>query len=228
MKSAQLLSILCSAKRGVKPKFTPYHILKTLLYLTERPHGRMELSRKLGLGEASTRTLIQRLKVEGLIDVDKIAGAFLTDKGRKVIDEMLDKIILVGSINVKDYCEDCRGYCIVIRRGLTIVRDRGVLAIRDLVVREGAYGAIIAIFKEGRFLLPVAGNAYEEFRDESLKKFLLSRVTIMEDDAIMISLCKGEIDCSMPLINAAIHMLSAYDNDSLNTERRVELKAINT
>ncbi len=213
MRSAQLLSILCSAKRGIKPKFTPYHILKTLLCLAERPHGRIELSKKLGLGEASTRTLIQRLKVVGLVDVDRVAGAFLTDKGKEVVNEVLSRVTLVGSVNVENYCEDCRGYCIVLRKGFTIVRDKGVLTVRDLIVREGAYGAIITIFRSGKFLLPVAGGIYEEFRDEKLKKFILSKVNVSDDDAVIISLCKGGVDCSLPLVNAIIYLLSTYDGN---------------
>ncbi|RLG84201.1 MAG: hypothetical protein DRO18_07275 [Thermoprotei archaeon] len=211
MKNTATIIELCKPRRGVKPKFTPYHVLQALILLTERPYGRIELSKKLGLGEASTRTLINRLKNKGLVYIDKVAGTVLTEDGKSLVRDIMKIIHLVGEIDVSRYCAECKGFGAIIRKGLSIVKSVGVLELRDMVVREGAYGALILTFKGNKLLLPLSRDFYEEFKDPKLIEGIRSAVELKEGDVIIIALCKGPLECSLPLLNAIVNLLSTHN-----------------
>ena len=68
--------------RGPKPGFDLYHLVAFLMILDDRKFlSRREASTSLGIGEGTVRSLIRRLKRDGLIDTSK-SGCFLTEKGR--------------------------------------------------------------------------------------------------------------------------------------------------
>ena len=66
---------------GPAPKFNDYHIWKTLMSLDDYiPLGRKRLAAVLGIGDGSTRTILNILQQEEYIKISK-EGIKITEKG---------------------------------------------------------------------------------------------------------------------------------------------------
>lgn len=75
-------AVLARVRRG----YSIYHVIKLLELLeSQGPLGRMLISRLLGIGEGSARSLVRLLRSRGLVDVDVVGGAYLTAKGSDVL-----------------------------------------------------------------------------------------------------------------------------------------------
>ncbi|RLG80592.1 MAG: hypothetical protein DRO09_02920, partial [Thermoprotei archaeon] len=75
MREVDVIVKLASPAGGVKPRFTPYHVFMALRIIAEKgPIGRPSLMKDIGLGEASTKTLLRRMRSAGLIGIDSVAG----------------------------------------------------------------------------------------------------------------------------------------------------------
>ena len=66
-------------------------LVKTLFLILYEPLGRPELMRRLGLKEASVKTLLRNLAKNKLIK-PTVEGAVLTNKGKKLIGKIIRKI----------------------------------------------------------------------------------------------------------------------------------------
>ena len=102
MNLKDFIDTMTRAKRGVKPAYTRYHVLKCLLLIHhDEPIGRIKLSKALRLGETTVRTLLNRLKEEQIINVDKIGGVYLVGKGKillRTIFSILEDIQNIGEV----------------------------------------------------------------------------------------------------------------------------------
>ena len=93
-----LYSILYSGE-GPTPKFFPYHIWKAYdLINNEGPIGRKALSQALGIGEGSTRTIIDKMIKNGSINNTQ-RGVVLTEHGVK---QFQNSGIVVTPIRLKE------------------------------------------------------------------------------------------------------------------------------
>jgi len=73
-----------ATERGGAPAFTEWHAFEALRMISLGETGRLSLSSGLGIGEASARTLLERLEREGLVVRTK-RGRSLTEKGVAVL-----------------------------------------------------------------------------------------------------------------------------------------------
>ena len=77
---------------GRAPYFIEAHLVKALMIIDdEGPVGRVKLSKTLGLGEGTARTLIKHLENEKLIKISK-AGITLTSSGNKLTANLKSRI----------------------------------------------------------------------------------------------------------------------------------------
>jgi len=142
-------------KVGPPPAYKPYHILLTLfiLYKSEKPVGRYILMERLGIGEASARTLLKFLTNLGLIKSVDRKGHILTDLGKTVAMKIAEKIvemkevkglknITVGPVNVACH----------IRNTAHLIKDG--LKQRDAAIMAGAQGATTLIVQSGKITFP--------------------------------------------------------------------------
>jgi predicted transcriptional regulator len=68
---------------GPIPKYNEYHIWKSLYHLNESgPIGRKRLAAMLGIGEGSTRSILNMLQENGLITINK-TGVVMTTEGKE-------------------------------------------------------------------------------------------------------------------------------------------------
>ncbi|WP_054845521.1 DUF4443 domain-containing protein [Sulfuracidifex tepidarius] len=133
-----------------------------------QPIGRISLMKKVGLKEASMKTLIRRMKELGLVETDKIGGTVLTEKGESILDQIL-KRVAVKQVTLKSIGWD--SYGILLRGGESLLRQHGVLELRDEVIKQGAERVLIAVFENGKIEIPpktddmAMGNLLQEISE---------------------------------------------------------------
>ncbi|UCH30937.1 MAG: DUF4443 domain-containing protein [Candidatus Bathyarchaeota archaeon] len=149
----QLLKELINEKApGPSPSFSVVHLVKALDLIAKSPIGRTRLAKELFLGEGATRTLINRLKDNNLITVDRF-GCFFSMKGKKLWNSLHE--VLPRKMSLE-------------RSGLTLAtfntallvkgfsnKVRGGMEQRDAALLVGAKGATTLTFKKGKLIFPV-------------------------------------------------------------------------
>ncbi len=210
MKPAARIVELVKPEGGVKPAFTPYHVLMALHYLNvEGPLGRITLSKLLKLGEASTKTLLKRLEKEGLIHRDPVAGAYLSSEGISLIRELEKSLKVLGRVELESpVCEECPSSAILLRgyaEKLEVLKN--VLNLRDHVIRYGARGALILTVEGGILKLPTPTGM--EPGENIIKGGIPDSSELSDGDVIMVAICElPEAKCTENLVNAALDILS--------------------
>ncbi len=179
-----LESLSASQAQGPQPSFQSFQLLDALLTIDrEAPIGRKKLSEKLGVGEGTVRTMLQRLKAESLVEVKGKGGCALSEKGKRLISELRERLVEVGSLSLRlpwDYPEN---YALIVRGASSKVR-RGIEQ-RDEAIKAGAKALLVLSYQDGRLLMPgVADLTAEkpEFASE-----LIDKLKPREGDIILIA-----------------------------------------
>ncbi len=203
-------------RRGIKPKFQEYHVIKTLMLLEhEGPIGRPTLSKRLGLGESSVRSLLRRLRELGLVSVDEVGGAYLTNEGREFIGRWHRILRLLDEVSIEStrWPIVARG---IISKSWDIIRRLGILNVRDIAVRRGAMGLIIVLFNGKKFLMPVAGNTFEEVIGDILKVCEEIRNQIRSEDVILLVGATDSMNAEKILVETVLDIMVSYCSSLLS------------
>jgi predicted transcriptional regulator len=155
---------------GPTPSFNEAHVIKTLeLIDNHRILGRIKLSKELRLGEGTTRTLLNHLKKEGIIQSSR-KGVSLSPYGEKIVSELKSRLspgvvippspITFGSFNV----------AILVRDSAQSVGSG--MEQRDAAIKSGATGATTLVFSNNKLSLPTG--------EENLSKSL----PLLHDDLV--------------------------------------------
>ena len=149
-----LLGQIVTPKKGNKPNFDEAHVLLALETIRkEQPIGRHLLMRKLGLSEASTRTLIKRLRELDLVNIDKVAGIILSEKGKSVLKYFTEKAVVLENMELRTI--NWNAGCVIMRNLSHLVDKIGILQLRDLIIKSGASKTLIGtVTEEGSIELP--------------------------------------------------------------------------
>ncbi len=191
MNEAEILLRVAEERGGVKPGFTPYHVLRALdtLHL-QALTGRHALMRQLKLGEASVKTLINRLREAGLVETSRPHGTRLTEAGRGLVTRLREFIKLIPNLELGEICRDCRVSGVIFSDGYSyLVEVGGVVVFRDLVVKEGADGALIVVCLSGDLYLPTP-IGIEEVHLEVLDR-LVESYGVKNGDLLLLGMCYG-------------------------------------
>jgi len=171
---------------GPAPAYTEVHVCRTLLIIGDAgPIGRIELSRKLGLGEGVARTIIRHmLKAKVLTTVTE--GCILTPNGSALYRSLRAKLSGAHPINARQLALDRASVAVLVKGGAKLVK-RGVEQ-RDAAVRAGAKGACTLIFRNGKLFMPMGQE--EEWAlgsNEELFQEINQLFTPEEDDVVTIA-----------------------------------------
>ncbi len=148
---SRILASVCAPGRGGSPGFTPYHVLEALKLLSREPLGRVSLASRLGIGESSARTLIDRLEAQGLIVKSK-SGVMLATKGLELL-ESLSRDVKIFDLDLGELGWS-RSKLIVVKGFKPPVDLVEVYRIRDYIVAEGCRETIIGGFSKGTLIYP--------------------------------------------------------------------------
>ncbi|MDR1405373.1 MAG: DUF2111 domain-containing protein [Candidatus Methanoplasma sp.] len=162
---------------GPIPKFGDYHIWKTLYCINENsPLGRKNLSSLLGIGEGSTRTILNMLQEDGFITVNK-NGVTLTKAGSDAWNAVKMDIGDIGVQGITIGSKDCA------------VRVPGMAGNvkfgceeRDNAIKIGALGATTLVCSNDVLIFP--GSHYPV--DQRVDRALRDCFEISDGDVIII------------------------------------------
>jgi DNA-binding MarR family transcriptional regulator len=207
MDAVRIIAEIAMPRRKVKPNFTPYHVVKALMIISRGRVGRPKLREELKLGDASTRTLLKRLREARLIRSFRPTGTELTEKGREVLKEVLSNLVMLGEIAHGNICSNCITSAVVLRNAANLLKRMGVVRVRDIVVKQGADGALVLLVgPSGRVLMPVQDG--EVPLTDPLVLNIREKVSLREGDVILIAMCSPRDEsCTEHVVNAAIVVL---------------------
>ena len=151
LRTIQSLSKVASP--GPTPVFTPVHVSRALLCIgDEGPIGRIELSRKLGVGEGAVRTIIRHL-VRAKVVATERGGCVLTARGSALYKTLRLKLSKPCVINGRQLALDKWSVAVLVKGSGGLVK-RGIEQ-RDAAIRAGATGACTLICRNGKLVMPM-------------------------------------------------------------------------
>ncbi len=189
---------------GRAPLFTEAHVIKALEEIeAQEKVGRIKLSKKLGLGEGTIRTLIKHLKKEKLIKTSR-SGMELSGRGKKLVSALREEIsgeieipfspLTIGSSNIAVLVRDIGSS---VKRGLEQ---------RDAAIMFGAHGATTLIFSKNKLIMPgVKGDIFKDI--PSIRETLLSKLKPKENDVIIIGSTENKGAAEIGAKMAALQLL---------------------
>lgn len=189
-------------RTGPVPKFSDYHIWKTLLSLDSREAiGRKKLSSILGIGEGSTRTILKILEDEGFTKTEK-GGVLITDKGMSFRDSIYFELcpITVSSLTIGT--NNC-----AVRIPYSAKRVTFGCEERDIAIISGAKGATTLICSNGKIVFP--GSDFQV--DENTEIILRKNFRIRNDDVIIIGTAENYESAECGAVTAALNLMGGLD-----------------
>ena len=156
--------------------------MKALELVAEEPVGRNKLSKELKLGEGATRTLIERLKENGLVTTGR-AGCSLTEKGEKLWRALHDTFPRKTVLEESGLTLAPFNFAILVKGSAGKVRFG--MEQRDAALLVGAKGATTLIFKKGKLAVPPAQrNVAKDFPE--MHKEIIESLKPEESDVVVI------------------------------------------
>jgi Domain of unknown function (DUF4443)/CggR N-terminal DNA binding domain len=152
LKALEVLNELAMEKAaGPAPLFTQLDLARAIEIISSEHVGRNKLSTMLGLGEGTTRTLIDRFLSARLIKISKL-GCELTGRGHSILNELNARVgakkrVAQSSITVGHY-----NFGILVKGAAN--RIKSGIEQRDAAVRAGANGAVTLVLKRGELVMP--------------------------------------------------------------------------
>ena len=141
------------ASPGPTPAYTLVHVSRALLCIGDGgPIGRIELSRKLGLGEGAARTIIRHL-VKAKVVATASGGCALTPRGSALYRVLRMKLSKPCTIDAGQLALDKSSVAVLVKGAGGLVK-RGIEQ-RDAAVRAGATGACTLVVRDRKLLMPM-------------------------------------------------------------------------
>ncbi|MCX8181997.1 MAG: DUF4443 domain-containing protein [Candidatus Methanomethyliaceae archaeon] len=139
--------------KGPSPAFKPVHIVKALLLLEQGSMGRQSMSKMLGLGEGSARTLVKKLTEHALVYVDPVGGCNLTEWGKSIVNELRQTILSSKEFTLEEFGIQLPSFAIQVRGSSAFTIP--ITKLRDVAVRNGAEGMLVFNVKDSKISLPM-------------------------------------------------------------------------
>jgi predicted transcriptional regulator len=182
---------------GPTPKFSLFHVWKTYNIINEQgPIGRKALAQTLGIGEGSTRTILDKMMREGSVENTKM-GAILTDRGLK---QFRNSGITAAPVKIDGLTISSQD-CAVLVKGMADRISTGYDQ-RDEAVRAGAVGATTLVFKNGKLIFP--GDAVEP--DQVKLAPIRSAFSIEENDVVIVGTANSYEIAEKGAVTAALSL----------------------
>jgi len=199
----KLLSEVPSA--GPSPAFSFPHVCAALLMIGDaRVVGRIQLSKKLGLGEGVVRTILRHLTAAGMIRTTT-QGCQLTPRGIALYKRIRNKIVGAESVDAKQLGLDKVNEAVLVRSAGNRVKQ-GVEQ-RDAAIKIGATGACTLLMKRGRFVMPMGTEDWTLGIDDPLTVELTKLFNLKENDVVIIASAREKTLADYGAVAAALTLL---------------------
>lgn len=164
--------------------FNMVHVFKALQLVKSRGHiSRDLLSKELGLGEGSIRTLMRHLQMNNMIKATN-AGTTMTQKGEALLLELLSSIPTEMNLPKCSIALGKFNYVVLLKQHSHAIKS-GVEQ-RDAAIKIGAKGATTLLFKQNKFVMPSNTNYDSLQKEPKISKLLIRTMNPEEGDAIII------------------------------------------
>lgn len=179
---------------GPTPAFNAIHVVEALELLgSEGPIGRIKLAQKLGLGEASARTILKHLKNLGLVEGSK-RGYTLTGRGEKAYRRFKASVSGPFEVEPSSLAFGRYNLAFVVKNASGAVRMG--LEQRDAAVKAGSQGALTLIFREDRLLIPGAEECcFEEL--STLQRNLAGKLKLEDRDVVVVGVGRSRREAEL-------------------------------
>jgi hypothetical protein len=167
---------------GPRPLFTQLDLARAIEVIGTEHIGRNRLSEQLGLGEGTTRTLIDRLLNARLIEISR-SGCELRRDGQSVLNELNARFGARSKVPRSSVTVGAHNYGILVKGAAK--RIKSGIEQRDAAVRAGAGGAITFVVKHGELVMPPAESAMRA--QENATKKIQEMFQPRENDVIIIA-----------------------------------------
>jgi len=187
---------------GRPPAYSEAHVLKALeLIDSSKRIGRQNLSRELGLGEGTVRTLIRRLKDEDLITVSR-GGINLTTSGVNLLS-YFRSLMKATPLPETSITVAYRNYAVLVKGAASKI-NRGVEQ-RDAALLAGAKGATTLWYNGESFLMPGMEGSLEN----SITCFLREHLNPEPRDVIIIGTADNHLSAEIGAKSAALKLVKS-------------------
>jgi DNA-binding transcriptional regulator LsrR (DeoR family) len=184
LKALRVLKELAAEKAaGPRPLFTQLDLARAIEIIGTEHIGRNKLSERLGLGEGTTRTLIDRLLDARLIEISR-AGCELTRSGHSILNELNRRLGTRTTVPRSSVTVGTYNFGIVVKGAANMVKSG--IEQRDAAVRAGADGAVTFVVRHGELVMPPAAESVMRRQADSAKK-IQETFRPQERDAIIIA-----------------------------------------
>jgi predicted transcriptional regulator len=164
--------------------FNMVHVFKALQLVKSRGHiSRDLLSKELGLGEGSIRTLMRHLQMNNMIKATN-AGTTMTQKGEALLLELLSSIPTEMNLPKCSIALGKFNYVVLLKQHSHAIKS-GVEQ-RDAAIKIGAKGATTLLFKQNKFVMPSNTNYDSLQKEPKISNQLIWKLNPEEGDAIII------------------------------------------
>lgn len=193
---------------GPIPKFTNYHIWKTLMILDiKNSVSRKKLSQKLNIGEGSTRTVLNILKNQEYIQTAR-NGVTLTKNGSHFKKTIQFDVTYTPIPEITIDAYDCAIRIPFAAKKITYGYEE-----RDVAIKAGASGATTLICKNGELIFPDSNCSVSSAVTKTLKE----KFAINNDDVIIIGTANTPEKAECGAVTAALNVINNFNiNRNLN------------
>jgi biotin operon repressor len=177
----RVINDVAQPRRNISPGFNKAHILMALHATSKEPRNRCFLEKTLGIGEASVKTLVKRLKERGLVETSRHRGTVATDLGREIAGLVNSALIISSAKCSLTSSQDA----LVIIPGTNPPRNIvDVYKLRDHLVKSGCNISLIGGYDNNELVTPGIDKEYTD----KLKQCILSIAdsNILEDHGVFI------------------------------------------
>jgi biotin operon repressor len=192
--------------------FNSAHVFKTLqLIKNDGIISRNSLSRELGLGEGSIKTLIKHLKMENMI-ITTNKGTRMSDKGKSILSNLSMYIGFETNIPQCSISIGKFNHAVLLKQ--MKVEIKSGIEQRDIAIKNGAKGATTLTYENEKFL--TVNTNYDSLYDEpNIKKLLINKLYPLDNDVIIIGSDDSRyIIAELAAKAAALYTLENHDKHS--------------
>lgn len=189
---------------GPAPSFNEAHVVKALEIIGKhKTVGRIRMSKELGLGEGTTRTLLKHLKNKGIINSSR-HGISFSEEGKKLLFNLRNKLSEGVEVPSSPLTVGAFNTAILVRDSAKAVGSG--MEQRDIAIKSGASGATTLIFSDNKLSMPKCVDDVSESMPVLHDK-LVAKLNPKQNDVIIVGSGETREFAEMGAKMAAIKLL---------------------